>query len=108
MAFFFSFLHPGQAFGFVGVVVRVLCLFQDVAKAPPTPATLFKKQRKVLAKKSLANSWRNVAVTSLSCCQFVRTAAATGASSAATRMGRRPYPVALAKPAKPLPSQRLN
>ena len=63
----FQFLHPGQAFGFVGVVLRVLGFFQRMPKAPPLPATLFKKRRKVLGEKSLANCSRSVTVTSLSC-----------------------------------------
>ena len=101
VTFFFQFLHPAQAFGFVGVVLRVLRLFQGVAEAPPSPATLFKKCRKVQAEKSLANSWRNVVATSLSCCRLAHTAAATGAASAAPRMSRRPCPAALARPASP-------
>ena len=51
VAFFSQFLHPAQAFGFVGVVLRVLGLFQGVAEAPPAPATFFKKRRKVRAEK---------------------------------------------------------
>ena len=67
VAFFFQFLHPGQAFGFVGVIVRVLRLFQGVAEAPPGSTALVKKRRNVLANRYFANSWRNVAATSLSC-----------------------------------------
>ena len=52
----FQFLHPGQAVGFVGVVVRVLGLFQGVAEAPPSSTALFKKRRNVRAEKFLANS----------------------------------------------------
>ena len=103
MAFFFQLPHPAQAFGFVGVVLWVLRLFQGVAKTPPATATatLFKKRHKVLGEKFLANPWRNVAVISLICCRLVRTTSNTGTSSAAVRMDRRPYPAALASPARP-------
>ena len=105
---FFQFPHPNRAFSFVGVVVRVLGLFQGVAEAPPRPPTLFKKWRKVRGEKFLVSCWRCVAVTCRSCWRLTRTAWATGASSVALRMGRRPCPAALARPARPPASQRLN
>ena len=108
VAFFFQFLHPGQALRFVGVVVRILRRFQGMAEAAPGPPTLFKNRRNMQAEKSLVKSWRNVAATSLSCCRLARTAWATKASSAVSRRGRRPCPAALAEPARSPVCQRLN
>ena len=108
MARFFCLLPPGQAFGLIGVVVRILRRFQGMAGATLGPPTLFKNRRNVRTEKSLANSWRNVAATSLSYCRLARTAWATKASSAVSRRGRRLCPAALAKPARPPVCQRLN
>ena len=98
---------PGRAFGLVGIVRWVLGLFQGVARALLLPATLVKKRRKVRARKSLVSSWRNVAVTFLSCCRLARAAASTCAAAAA-KMDRRPCPAALASPASPPRSPRSN
>ena len=45
VARFFCLLPPGQAFGLVGVVVRIMGLFQRMAEPSPRPTTLFKKRR---------------------------------------------------------------
>ena len=108
MALLFQGLQLGQALGFVAVVGRVLGRFQAVAEAAEAPTKLFKKRRSVVGENDLSNSWRNVAVTSLSCWRLASTAARTGASSASVSVGLRPCPAALASPASPPVSQRSN
>ena len=61
-AFLFKFLHLAHLFGFEGVFVRVLGLFQAVAEVPPLLSTLFKKRFSVSGEDSLRNSWRSTAV----------------------------------------------